>query len=171
MKKMDLLAVVMTSMPLLSAAADEGSTPPLPNVTVHGLRLGDSPSSQSTSDTAATLASRSGVSTYAAGGVSGLPALRGLASDRIKVLIDGAESTAACGNHMNAPLSYIDPTQVSMTTVMAGLSPVSAGGDNIAGVIDVKSVQPLFAKAGEGLRTSGALTLQHRSVDHGRTAC
>lgn len=169
MKKMDLLAVVMTSMPLLSAAADDGATT-LPNVTVHGQRLGDATHSLGTSDTAASLASRPGVSTYSAGGVSGLPALRGLASDRIKVLIDGAESTAACGNHMNAPLSYIDPTQVSMTTVMAGLSPVSAGGDNIAGVIDVKSVQPIFADAGEGLRTTGSLTLQHRSVDHGRTA-
>jgi iron complex outermembrane recepter protein len=168
MKKINVLAVMMTSVPLLATAADENVS--LPNVTVHGKRLSDAADSLGTSDTAASLSNRPGVSTYAAGGVSGLPVLRGLAGDRIKVLIDDAESTAACGNHMNAPLSYIDPTQVSMTTVMAGLSPVSAGGDNIAGVIEVKSIQLTFAAEGEGLKTSGALTLQSRSVDHGRTA-
>lgn len=170
MKKLDLLVAVMAAVPLLPASAAEESASALPDVTVHGHRPGDAADSLGTSDMAASLASRPGVSTYAAGGVSGLPALRGLASDRIKVLIDGAESTAACGNHMNAPLSYIDPTQVSMTTVIAGISPVSAGGDNIAGVIDVTSVQPVFAPTGERLRTSGSFALQHRSVDRGHTA-
>ncbi|QNM95312.1 TonB-dependent receptor plug domain-containing protein [Chitinimonas koreensis] len=78
-----------------------------------------------TSDTARSLADQPGYSVNAAGGVSALPALRGLADDRIKILLDGAESTAACGNHMNAPLSYVSPGQVGSVRVIPGLSPVS----------------------------------------------
>ncbi|MFZ5527386.1 MAG: TonB-dependent receptor domain-containing protein [Pseudomonadota bacterium] len=167
MKKLDLLAAVVTSMPLLASAADEA--PALPDVTVHDTRVHGATGSLSTADTAATLNTQPGVSTYAAGGVSGLPVLRGLANDRIKVLIDGAEATAACGNHMNPPLSYVDPTQVSMSTVMAGISPVSVGGDNIAGVIAVSTARPVFAADGDKLFMRGRIGLQTRSVDHGRT--
>lgn len=162
-----LLALALAALPAAAFAAEE---PTLPAIVVSGTRIADGASnSLGSSDATALLANKPGVSVYAAGGVSSLPALRGLADDRIKILIDGAESTAACGNHMNAPLSYIDPTQVSSTQVIAGLSPVSAGGDNIAGVIAVSSTQPAFAKPGE-LLSSGSLALQSRSVDHGRTA-
>lgn len=160
------LAWLVTSMPLL-AVADEAA---LPDVTIHGQREHDAVRTLGTSDTAAALAAQPGLSVYGAGGVSGLPVLRGLADDRIKVRVDGAEATAACGNHMNPPLSYIDPTQVSMSTVMAGLSPVSAGGDNIAGVIEVRTTAPVFADTAGAWITAGRAALQARSVDKGRTA-
>ena len=40
-----------------------------------------------------------------------------------------------CGNHMNPPLSYIDPSSVASVKVHAGITPVSIGGDSIAGTI------------------------------------
>ncbi|MGO2479777.1 MAG: TonB-dependent receptor, partial [Pseudoalteromonas sp.] len=46
-----------------------------------------------------------GVDFSAAGGVSSLPILNGMMGDRVKVLVDGADITAACGNQMNPPLS------------------------------------------------------------------
>ena len=47
-----------------------------------------------------------GVSIDQAGGVSALPAINGLADDRVKILVNGMAVTSACGNHMNPPLSY-----------------------------------------------------------------
>jgi hypothetical protein len=57
---------------------------------------------------------------------------------------------SSCANHMNPPLSYIDPTNVGSVRLFAGVTPVSAGGDSIAGTIQVNSAAPEFAKAGEG---------------------
>jgi iron complex outermembrane receptor protein len=121
------------------------------------------------SDPVSLLLDQPGVSAYGNGGVSGLPALRGLADDRIKIRVDGGEATAACGNHMNAPLSYVDPTLVASTSVTAGITPVSAGGDNIAGVIEIDTVQPLFAVTGQSLLAAGSLTVQGRTVDDSLT--
>ena len=88
---------------------------------------------------------RSGVDFSAAGGVSALPLLNGLMGSRIKVLIDGSDISAACANEMNPPLSYISGNQISKVAVVAGISPVSMGGDNIAGVISVSTINPTFS--------------------------
>ena len=77
-----------------------------------------------------------------------LPALRGLGDDRLRIKVDGMDLISACGNHMNPPMSYIDPTSVETIEVMAGVTPVSQGGDSIGGSILVESVQPQFAEAG-----------------------
>ena len=97
-----------------------------------------------TSDTASLLDGIAGVSTYKAGGVSGLPVINGLADDRVRIVVDGMVMTSACPNHMNSPLSYIDPTGVGSAKVLAGLTPVSMGGDSIAGTIVIDSPAPLF---------------------------
>lgn len=68
--------------------------------------------------------SQQGVKFSAAGGVSALPVLNGMMGDRIKVVVDGAEVTAACANQMNPPLSYVSANQVSMSEVVAGVNPV-----------------------------------------------
>ncbi len=122
-----------------------------------------------TSDTAQLLKDLPGVSLYAAGGVSSLPALRGLADDRLKTLVDGIPITASCPNHMNPTFSYIDPNKVAKVEVMAGITPVSAGGDSIGGTISVESADPTFAKAGEGIHTEGRLSTTYRSTSHGIT--
>lgn len=74
----------------------------------------------------------SGVHFSSAGGVSALPILNGMMGDRIQLLTDGAPTTAACGNQMNPPLSYVASNEVDALTVLPGVSPVSRGGDNIA---------------------------------------
>jgi iron complex outermembrane receptor protein len=81
-----------------------------------------------TSDTAKLLLQVPGVSLYGAGGVSSLPAIHGLADDRVRVKVDGMDLIASCPNHMNPPLSYLDPTAVGSLKVYAGIVPVSLAG-------------------------------------------
>jgi iron complex outermembrane receptor protein len=73
------------------------------------------------------------------GGFSSLPLLQGLSDDRIKIKIDGIDIISSCANHMNPPLSYTSPANIHDIDVLAGLSSVSQGGDNIGGVINIKS--------------------------------
>jgi len=101
-----------------------------------------------TSDTAKLLDGQPGVSLYGAGGVSSLPAIHGLADDRLRIKVDGMDLISACGNHMNPALSYIDPSNVGSVKVFAGITPVSVGGDSIGGTIQVDSVAPEFAVDG-----------------------
>lgn len=116
-----------------------------------------------TSDTAKLLEDQPGVSLYKAGGVSSLPVIHGLADDRVRVKVDGMDLISACANHMNSPLSYIDPANVGSVKVFAGISPVSVGGDSIAGTIQVDSGAPEFARAGEGTRVKGQAGAFYRS--------
>jgi iron complex outermembrane receptor protein len=108
-----------------------------------------------TSDSARLLQDTPGVSIYGAGGISSLPAIHGLADDRIRIQVDGMELMPACPNHMNSTLSYIDPSKVGTVTVYAGITPVSVGGDSIGGSIQVKSAPPEFAGAGEKFLAKG----------------
>ena len=102
-----------------------------------------------TSDTASLLDGTAGISLYGAGGVSSLPAIHGLADDRVRIKVDGMDLVASCPNHMNSPLSYIDPTQVGSIKVFAGITPVSVGGDSLGGTIQVDSPLPAFASPGQ----------------------
>lgn len=98
-----------------------------------------------TGDSASLLEDVPGVSLYGAGAISSLPAIHGLADDRLRVQVDGMDLTASCPNHMNSVLSYIDPSKVGSVTVYAGVAPVSVGGDSIGGAVLVKSAAPEFA--------------------------
>lgn len=113
-------------------------------------------------DTADLLKQVPGVSLYTGGGVSNLPVIHGLADDRINILLDGVNVTSACSNHMNPPLSYIDPSRVGKIEVLSGVTPVSKGGDSIGGSIIVEPAAPEFAKPGEYL-TSGRVGTFWRS--------
>ncbi len=101
-----------------------------------------------TSDTAVLLDGIPGVSVNSNGGVSSLPAIHGMADDRVKVVINGMSVQSACANHMNPPLSYIDPANVGKISVVAGITPVSRGGDSIGGTVSVDAPAPEFASAG-----------------------
>ena len=116
-----------------------------------------------TSDAASLLRDVPGVSLYGAGGTSSLPAIRGLADDRVRIKVDGMDLVASCPNHMNPPLSYLDPTSVSRLTVYAGITPVSVGGDSIAGTIIAETAPPKFAEAGEGTLVTGEIGGFYRS--------
>ncbi len=103
------------------------------------------------SDVAGLLQDVPGLSFYGAGAVSSLPAIHGLADDRLRIKVDGMDFIAACPNHMNPALSYLDPSQVGSITVYAGISPVSVGGDSIGGSIVAETRAPEFAAPGERL--------------------
>jgi iron complex outermembrane receptor protein len=102
-----------------------------------------------TNDTAQLLDEVPGVNFQTGGGVSGLPMIRGLADDRVRILVNGATVSSACANHMNPPLSYINPAKVSLVNVFSGITPVSMGGDSLGGTISVESSLPEFAGPNE----------------------
>jgi iron complex outermembrane receptor protein len=117
----------------------------------------------SSSDSARLLQSLPGISLVAGGGVSSMPSIHGLADDRVNITVDGMNLLASCPNHMNTPLSYIDPSKVGSVKVFAGVSPVSAGGDSIAGVIQVDSLPLPFAAPGQTELLSGQVGSFYRS--------
>lgn len=151
------------------AFAAEATNTTLPDVEVIGERIKPLPALSdsalgggnithlraSTSDTAKLLEDQPGVSLYGAGGVSSLPVIHGLADDRVRVKVDGMDLIASCPNHMNSPLSYIDPSNVGSVKVYAGITPVSVGGDSIGGSIVVDSPAPVFTAPGQGSLTKG----------------
>ncbi|WP_273183686.1 TonB-dependent receptor [Hyphomonas adhaerens] len=106
-----------------------------------------------------------GVSLQSNGGIASLPILRGLADDRVGVLIDGQQSTNYCPNHMNPVSSYIDASRVERIVVTPTLSPVSMGGDNIAGIISIESRAPEFSSG--GVEIFGEAGATYRSVSNG----
>jgi iron complex outermembrane receptor protein len=104
-----------------------------------------------------------GVSLRDNGQLASVPLLHGLGDERAKLVINGMSVSSACANHMNPPLSYLVPFQVSEITVMAGITPVSMGGDSIGGTIAVESGRPVFAAGGERLHEEGLFTGFYRS--------
>jgi len=123
-----------------------------------------------TSDTAKLLDGEPGISLYQAGGVSSMPVIHGLADDRIRIKVDGMDLISACANHMNTPLSYIDPANVSSIKVYSGVTPVSVGGDSIGGTIKVESAAPTFASAADELIHQGQIGTFYRSNNDARGA-
>jgi iron complex outermembrane receptor protein len=79
------------------------------------------------------------------GPLTGMPQLRGLGGDRVRVLVDGMTITPACPNHMDPPLHYAAPNNVSTLTVLAGITPVSQGGDSIGGTVRADPLPPQFS--------------------------
>ena len=115
------------------------------------------------SDSAQLLQDIPGVSVYSAGGVSSLPVVHGLADDRLRIKVDGMDLISSCPNHMNSPLSYVDPTSIRILKVYTGISPVSLGGDSIGAVIIADTKGPAFGERGKGLLTTGEAGARYRS--------
>ncbi|MGA3264755.1 MAG: TonB-dependent receptor [Terracidiphilus sp.] len=107
-------------------------------------------------NTAELLKNTPGVSLRENGQLATIPFLHGLGDERAKLVVDGMSVSSACPNHMNPPLTYIAPSQTAEVTVMAGITPVSLGGDSIGGTVSVDSREPVFARPGEGLLSEGA---------------
>ncbi len=145
--------VVVTAPPAARVPANEAS--------LNGGEL--STGRATTSDTAALLGNIPGVSLQGAGGVSSLPVIHGLADDRVRTKVDGMDLIASCPNHMNSPLSYLDPTSVGAVKVYAGITPVSLGGDSIGGSVVVDTPPPVFAAPGQGSLFTGDVGAFYRS--------
>ncbi len=141
----------------------------LPSIDVEAQRIYETNAySVNTSNTASLLENEPGLSFYGAGGVSSLPVIHGLGDDRIRIKVDGMDLISSCANHMNPPLSYIDPANVEEIKVFAGITPVSLGGDSIAGTIVVNSKTPEFAQPGKGLLIDGQVNTFYRSNNDAR---
>ena len=104
-----------------------------------------------------------GVSLQQNGGLATLPIIHGLADERVKVLVDGMTLSSACPNHMNPATSYIDPKSVAKTDVLAGITPVSLGGDSLGGTVSIESAPPVFATGSERIHTEGFLNTYYGS--------
>src|SRR5690606_21949333 len=104
------------------------------------------------------------------GGISSLPIIRGMADDRVNVKIDGAQITSSCPNHMNPALSYLDPEKVTSIEVLAGITPVSHGGDSLGGSIVVKTKELEFAASAEELKQVLQLKTFYRSNNENQGA-
>ncbi|WP_407275661.1 TonB-dependent receptor [Halothiobacillus sp. DCM-1] len=160
-----VFATPPTELPPVQIVGEQPATAPLGASVLSDSALSEARAR--TSDTARLLTDFPGVSLYSAGGVSGLPVIHGLADERLATQVDGMNLIAACPNHMNSPLSYIDPTNVGSVRVYTGVVPVSVGGDSIGGAIVVDSADPVFAKPGEGTVTHGEIGGFYRSNGRG----
>ena len=129
-----------------------------------------SKSTKMTGDVATILNDIPGVSIYNMGSRASLPVIHGMADDRVKIDIDGMTITSACPNHMNPALSYVDTSKIEVIEVMAGITPVSEGGDSIGGTIKVKSKNPLFAKNSEETLINGEVSSFYHSNAQARGA-
>jgi len=169
--RLNCIAALCAALPVAALAQDDKTmgtvTVTEPRMLSPGeIAIGEAalaPMRAATSDTARLLLDIPGVSLYGAGGVSSLPAIHGLADDRIRIQVDGMDLMAACPNHMNSALSYIDPSRVASITVFAGITPVSVGGDSIGGTIQVKSAPPRFADSADLASATGTLGAFYRS--------
>ncbi|MDC8758206.1 TonB-dependent receptor [Janthinobacterium fluminis] len=159
------IAAALSCQFALAAEAPVART--LPEVLVNGKKIDankiEADKKVATGDSAGLLRDIPGISMYGAGGVSSLPAIHGLADDRLRVQVNGMDLISACANHMNPALSYIDPSQIDSIEVLSGITPVSAGGDSIGGTIRVKSAEPEFAAAGQGPLLKGQAGVFFRS--------
>ncbi|MCB2016446.1 MAG: TonB-dependent receptor [Hydrogenophaga sp.] len=154
--------VAAGTLPTVTVSADSVKTLP------EAQRIELQPRRAATNDTASLLADVPGASVNAAGGVSSLPALHGLADDRLRVKVDGMDLIASCPNHMNPALSYIAPSQLGSLKVFAGITPVSAGGDSIGGSIVAESPAPEFAAPGQPALNKGEIGASFRSNNRAR---
>ncbi|WP_291363686.1 TonB-dependent receptor [Acetobacter sp. UBA5411] len=135
------------------------------NIIVNAIRLRD----RTNPDTTSLFRHSLGFSSYSAGGVSALPVLNGMADDRVATIVDGMRIASACPNHMNPTLSYVDPDSVATAQAIAGITPVSIGGDSTGGSIVVERRDPLFAEHGK-LLVTGHVRGDYRSNGGGSGA-
>ncbi|MBK6511736.1 MAG: TonB-dependent receptor plug domain-containing protein [Haliea sp.] len=168
-KAVALVIASIVSVPLSAQAQATGDrTMEEIVVSASGIRHSPvTPLTAGTSDTASLLRNIPGVDLRSAGGVSSIPGIRGLSGDRVRTKLDGMDLISSCANHMNPPLSYIDPSNVDTVDVVAGITPVSVGGDSIGGTIIVNSAAPEFASSDEANLIRGEGETFYRSNGDG----
>lgn len=169
-----LLALAAT----LSAAAQAADEPAyaLPEVTVTATRDIKPQSSyavdlqngraSSVRDSAALIEGAPGAAVTRNGSQTGIVQLRGLGGDRVNIQIDGMHITPACPNHMDPPMHYITADGMASLEVIAGIAPVSQGGDSIAGSVIAKSAAPHFG-SGDSMQLFGKVAASYSGANDG----
>lgn len=105
-------------------------------------------------DTASLLELFTGINNASNGAVSSIPYMRGLNDDRIRISVDGIDLSSACTSHTDTDLSLIDINNVDYIKVFAGITPVSSGGDSIAGTIKIRTSKPKFSDSENIIQTA-----------------
>jgi iron complex outermembrane receptor protein len=118
-------------------------------------------------NTAEVVATAPGASLRDNGAQASIPMLHGLGDERTRIVVDGMTVTSSCPNHMNPPLSYIAPAQAAQVTIIAGITPVSLGGDSLGGTVSVESRLPVFASADDKLHEEGSANGFYHSNSNG----
>jgi len=95
-------------------------------------------------DTASLLETFTGIHSANNGSVSSIPYMHGFNDDRIRISVDGVDLNSACTSHSDTDLSFVNIDDVDFVKVFAGITPVSMGGDSIAGTIKIKTKKPKF---------------------------
>jgi len=83
-----------------------------------------------------------GISTSRVGSWGSRPVLRGLAGERLAVLIDGNRVSRACTFGMDMGLATIDPAIVERVEILTGPGSTAYGSGNVGGVINVVTRRP-----------------------------
>lgn len=122
--------------------------------------------SSSVRDSASMLEGVPGAAVTRNGSQTGIVQLRGLGGDRVNIQVDGMHITPACPNHMDPPMHYITADGMGSLEVIAGIAPVSQGGDSIAGTVIAKSAAPQFG-SGDSLQLFGKVGASYSSANDG----
>lgn len=171
------LAVAGGLAPL--AADAEEPTPVLPEITVYSER-GEGPAAASqlapeldaraaSRDASALLEAVPGAAVVRNGAQTGIVELRGLFNERVKIVVDGLAITPACPNHMDPPLHYLTAEALDSIEVLPGVTPVSQGGDSIAGTVIANSAPAAFG-ADATFSTFGRVSGGYHGADSGTRA-
>lgn len=169
------LLPLLIAASLLPAAAGAQDAEPLMTVVVEGTPDIMAPVDAAEDmtgvpgDAAEALTRVPGAAVVRNGAQTGIVQLRGLFNERVRVRVDGMELTPACPNHMDPPLHYAGLEALDAIEVIVGASPVSLGGDSLAGSVEVKSRPPRFA-ADAAWQPDARVELGYSGGNEGRQA-
>ncbi|HVT97541.1 MAG TPA: TonB-dependent receptor [Acidobacteriaceae bacterium] len=151
---------ISLSIPVVAAEVQVEGQPSSIAASILQVQPSDSSQSHNSADM---LADVPGVSLHGNGELATIPFLHGLGDERTKIVVDGMTISSACPNHMNPTLSYVAPPQAAQVTVLAGITPVSLGGDSLGGTIAVETPAPVFAEPGGRVHEEGTFSGFYRS--------
>lgn len=159
--KRSTVAVLGLLSPMLATAADQtdGTATKLGEVVVTAAPVSDANDFQGrevirnvgeksvASDASALLANEPGVAIIRNGPRTGIVQMRGQVNDRVNVLVDDMNIGMVNPNNFNPPLSNVMPLELETLKVLPGVTPVSAGGDSIAGTVVARTKGPQFGNS------------------------
>lgn len=123
---------------------------------------------QPDADASEKLKSLAGANVNRNGGVTGIAQYRGLYGDRVAIKVDGAQIFSAGPNAMDAPLTYVDGSQLHTLELYRGIAPISAAQESVGSVIKAKHYAPAFGASDE-MQLQGLFNGGFHSVDDGQS--
>ncbi len=163
-----LFIATAASLPIQALAEHTELAPVLVEGTVLRSGLtGVNPGTESSVDAAALLKRIPGANVNRNGPLTGIAQYRGMAGDRVNVMVDGVSVKAAGPNSMDPPLSHIPAGLAGALEVYRGIAPVSSGLETIGGSMVMKSSGSQFG-VGSEVESHGKLSAGYSDVDNGK---